>query len=118
MGITDRIGLILGKDLTLGTLMERVAAAHGSRRLVDVLGGDTTLTFADAAALVDRWAGGIAARSEAGERVVVATANGYDQFLLTLAAARAGRVPAPVNDQMSEHEVEHVVADSGAQLVI
>src|SRR4051794_22220703 len=101
MGITDRIGLVLGRDLTIGTLMERVAKAHGSRRLVEVIGTGEQLTFAEAADRVDRWAGGIAARSEPGERVVLATPNGFDQFLLTLAVARAGRVPAPVNDQMS-----------------
>jgi acyl-CoA synthetase (AMP-forming)/AMP-acid ligase II len=118
MGITDRIGLVLGRDLTIGTLMERVAKAHGNRRLVEDLSTGEQLTFSEAAVRVDRWAGGIAARSEPGERVVIATANGFDQFLLTLAAARAGRIPAPVNDQMSAHEVDHVVADSGASLVI
>jgi long-chain acyl-CoA synthetase len=67
---------------------------------------------------VDRWAGGIAERTEPGERVVIATPNGYTQFLLTVAASRAGRLPAPVNDQMSAKEVDHVVADSEASLVI
>lgn len=118
MWLTDRIALVLGRDLTLGTLMQRIAAAHGSRRLVEEAGTGRSLTFAEAADLVDRWAGGIAARTAPGERVVIATANGYDQFLLTLAAARAGRVPAPVNDQMSAREIDHVVADSGAALVL
>ena len=118
MGISDRIGLVLGRDLTLGTLMERIAVVHGDRRLVDEAATGRTLTFTEAADLVDRWAAGIAAETAPGERVVVATPNGYDQFLLVLAAARAGRVPAPVNDQMSAHEVDHVVADSQASLVI
>ncbi|MFM7064354.1 MAG: AMP-binding protein, partial [Actinomycetes bacterium] len=34
------------------------------------------------------------------------------------AVARAGRLPAPVNQQMSAAEVDHVVADSGAALVV
>ncbi|MGI8711078.1 MAG: class I adenylate-forming enzyme family protein, partial [Acidimicrobiales bacterium] len=98
-------------------LMERVAAVRGSRVLVDEAGGDV-LSARQAADRVDRWAGGIAAQTELGDRVVVATANGYDQFLLTLAAVRAGRVPAPVNNQMSASEIDHVVGDSGASLVI
>ena len=67
------------------------------------------------------WTAGPAASppaSEPGDRVVLATANGYEQFLLTLAASRAGRLPAPVNSQMSPGEIDHVVADSGATLVV
>src|SRR3954452_12337022 len=117
MGITDRVGLILAPDLTVGTLVEGVAAVRGERTMVREAGGET-LTFAKASELVDRWAGGIAERTEPGERVVIATPNGYTQFLLTVAASRAGRLPAPVNDQMSAKEVDHVVADSEASLVI
>ncbi len=117
MGITDRLALVLGRDLTLGTLLERVAGAHGNRVLVDEVGGDA-LTARQAADRVDRWAGAVAARTEPGDRVVVATANSYDQFLLTLAVARAGRLPAPVNAKMTKAEVDHVVADSEAALVI
>ena len=43
---------------------------------------------------MDRWAGAIAAGASPGDRVVVATANGYEQFLLCLAVSRAGRLPA------------------------
>ncbi|CAN5763775.1 long-chain fatty acid--CoA ligase [soil metagenome] len=118
MRLLDRIGLARGRELTLGVLMERLAAIHGDRTLVAEADGGFTATFAEAAELVDRWAGGIAAQSEPGDRVVLATANGYEQFLLVLAAARAGRVPAPVNGQMSPAEIEHVVADSGASLVV
>ena len=65
-----------------------------------------------------RWAGGIASQVEPGAVVVVATANGYEQLLLCCAAARAGALPAPVNDQMRPEEVAHVVDDSGATLVL
>ncbi|MGI8754925.1 MAG: class I adenylate-forming enzyme family protein [Acidimicrobiales bacterium] len=117
MRITDRIALARGRDLTLGTLMDLVAGVYGRRVLVDEDGG-SVLTAEQGADRVDRWAGGIAAQSQPGDRVVLATANGYDQFLLTLATARAGRVPAPVNDQMSASEVDHVVTDSAAALVV
>jgi acyl-CoA synthetase (AMP-forming)/AMP-acid ligase II len=114
----ERFGLARGKDLTLGVLMERLAAIFGDRRLVSDDDGTFTIAVDGAADLVDRWAGAVAAASKPGDPVVLATPNGYQQFLLTLAVARAGRVPAPANAQMSPSEVEHVVADSGASLVI
>jgi long-chain acyl-CoA synthetase len=118
MRITDRFELATGRGVTLGRLMELVAGIHPRRPLVTEAGGDLALTAAEAAEQVDLWAGGVAARSEVGDRVVIATPNGYEQFLLTLAVARAGRVPAPVNAQMAAAEIDHVVADSGASLVI
>ena len=114
----DRIDLARGRGLTLGTLLEKVAGVHPHRPLVSEAATGRELTTNDAAALVDRWAGAIARRTELADRVVIATPNGYDQFLLTLAVARAGRLPAPVNAQMAPAEVDHVVADSGASLVI
>jgi acyl-CoA synthetase (AMP-forming)/AMP-acid ligase II len=118
MRLFDRIDLARGRGLTLGRLMELVAGVHPKRVLVTEAGSDLHLTAAGAAELVDRWAAGVAARSEPGDRVVIATPNGYEQFLLTLAVSRAGRLPAPVNAQMAPGEIDHVVADSGASLVV
>jgi acyl-CoA synthetase (AMP-forming)/AMP-acid ligase II len=102
----------------MGTLLDDVAAVHPGRPLVSEADGDLVLTTTEAAALVDRWAGAVAARSAPGDRVVLATPNGYGQFLATLAVCRAGRLPAPVNAQMTATEVDHVVRDSGATLVV
>lgn len=118
MGLFGRIELARGRGLTLGVLMERLAAIHGDRPLVEEADDGLTVNFTEAADLVDQWAGGIAARSEPGDRVVLATPNGYEQFLLTLATARAGRLPAPVNSHMSTPEIKQVVADSSATLVV
>lgn len=114
----ERAALLLRRDLSLGTVMDRLAKVHGGRRLVTESGGGLTLTYDQAAKRVRRWAGGIAARTQPGDVVVIATANGYEQLLLCLAAARAGTLPAPVNDQMRHEEVAHVVKDSGATMVI
>ncbi|MCB1039586.1 MAG: AMP-binding protein, partial [Acidimicrobiales bacterium] len=113
-----RIDLATGRGVALGTLLERVAEVHPHRPLVHELSAGRTLTTTEAAALVDRLAAAVAAQTELGDRVVVAMPNGYDQLFVTLAASRAGRLPAPVNSQMTEAEVEHVVADSGASLVV
>lgn len=122
MWLVDRIELALGQKLTLGVLAERLADLHGNRAMVAEHreGGaeGLQLTFVEAAELVDRWAAGVAARSQPGDSVVLATPNGYEQFLLTLAVARAGRIPAPINSHMADAEIAHVVADSGAVLVV
>ena len=114
----DRATLLLRRDHTLGTLMDRLERAHGDRQLVTEADGGLSLTYAQAAKRVRRWAGGIAAQVSPGDVVVIATANGYEQLLLCFAASRAGAIPAPVNDQMRREEIDHVVRDSGATLVL
>jgi len=109
--------LAFDRGVTLGTVLERLAAAGPGRLLVDERDGPR-LTVGEAADRVDRWAAAVAARARPGEVVVVATPNGYEQVLLALAASRAGCVPAPVNDRMRDDEIAHVVADAGASLVL
>jgi long-chain acyl-CoA synthetase len=114
----ERAALLLRRDLTVGTLMDRLERVHGNRQLVVEAEGGLSLTYAQAAKRVRRWAGGIAERTSPGDVVVIATPNGYEQMLLCFAASRAGTLPAPVNDQMRREEVAHVVKDSGATLVL
>ena len=107
---------VMARDLTLGTVLERLAAVHGDRQLVEE--AVERLTYAEAADIVARWAGAIAGRIEPGDRVVIAAPNSYRFLLLCLAASRAGAIAVPVNQKMRPAEVEHVIADSGAALVI
>jgi long-chain acyl-CoA synthetase len=114
-----RAALVGGRRLVLGTVTERLATVHGDARLVEQPGrAPLRLTYDDAAALVGRWSGGIAARAAPGDRVVVAVPNGYEVLLLCLAVSRAGGVPVPVHARMRPEEIEHVVADSGAEVVL
>ncbi|HPU38430.1 MAG TPA: AMP-binding protein [Microthrixaceae bacterium] len=131
-----RADLALRHQVTLADVADRWVGLHGDRLMVTeegavarsaarggavrgrVAGSVRELTYAGAADLVARWSAAIDARSAPGEPVVIATPNGIDQFLLSLATARAGRLPAPVNPQMRPVEVDHVIADSGASLVI
>ncbi|MDZ7674323.1 MAG: class I adenylate-forming enzyme family protein [Acidimicrobiales bacterium] len=113
----QRALFLLRRDHTLGTIMERLAAIHGDRHLVTERTG-LDLTHRQAAKRVARWAGGVAAKTEPGDVVVVATPNCYEQLLLCLAVARAGAIPAPVNSAMRTDEIDHVVKDSGASLVV
>lgn len=116
-----RAGIAIRADVTLSDLMQLLAEVHENSLFVTEEfpdGSTRELTFDQAEEAVERWSVAIAARSPKGRPVVVATANGVDQFLLCLAVSRAGGLPAPVNPQMSPAEVDHVISDSGATLVI
>jgi long-chain acyl-CoA synthetase len=116
----ERASILLRKDHTLGTVLERLAKVRRDSVLVEEAASPDalTLTFGQAAKRVARWAGGVAATCPAGSVVVVAGRNSYEQLLLCLAVSRAGCIPAPVNDMMRAEEVDHVVADSGAVKVL
>lgn len=116
-----RVQLAFRRSVTLADLMAQLAEVHGESTFVtEELGPGRirTLSYLDAARMVERWSVAVAARSAPGRPVVIATPNGIDQFLLCLAVSRAGGLPAPVNPQMTEVEVDHVISDSGATLVI
>ena len=114
----DRAVLLVKRDHTLGTILERLAKVNGKRRLVEESGEGLSLTYNQASKRVNRWAGGIAKKVEPGQRVVIAGNNGYEMLLLCLAASRAGAIPVPINAQMRPDEIRHVTDDSGASLVI
>ena len=120
MQCLDRAGLALDNALTLGDLLARLAGIHRDDRLIEERHEPHSLrlTYAQAADQVERMAAVIAEAVSPGDRVVVATPNGYEQLLVSLAASRAGAVPVPVNPQMRPDEVDYVIADSGATLVV
>jgi acyl-CoA synthetase (AMP-forming)/AMP-acid ligase II len=111
-----RTRLAFDRDLTLGVVAGRLAAIHGRRTMVDEEGW--VVSFREAADLVERWSAAVEAQVEPGARVVLAVPNGYRQLLATLAVSRAGGVAVPVNAQMRPVEIEHVVDDAGATLVV
>jgi long-chain acyl-CoA synthetase len=81
--------------------------------------GDRRLTWAELDGLVDRAAAGYAARGlSAGDRVAVQLRNGVDWVVATVGAMRAGLVVVPVNTAYTEPEVGHLLADSGARLLV
>lgn len=106
----------LFRGLSLADFWERVGRIHGNRVLVRTETGGRTA--AELAGEVERWADALRPAIRVGQPVVIAMPNGYDLFLACFAVARAGGIPAPVNDQMTEVEIDHVIADAGASLVI
>lgn len=89
--------------------------APGATALVDAAG---TLSYAALDALVAQLAGAIAARVPAGERVAVWLPKSCRAVALMLAVSRAGAVLVPVNPVLRGRQVGHILADSGAALLL
>ena len=80
---------------------------------------DRTLTHAGAEADVARLAGWLrASLPEPGARVASWAAKGWLSCLMPLAAPRAGLVHVPINPLLKRAQVAHILADSGASLLI
>jgi acyl-CoA ligase (AMP-forming) (exosortase A-associated) len=78
-----------------------------------------SLSYKDLRSRVSRLAGWLAAQvPDAGARVATWAAKGELTCLMPLAAARAGLVHVPVNPLLKRAQVAHILADSGASLLI
>ncbi len=113
-----RLRLLRQPDLTLGNVMERVAEVHTDAELVRQDEPSLDLSFRQAAIRVREWSGAVRLQVGPGERIVLALPNSYELLLACFAVAHAGAVAVPVNAQMRPDEIDHVIADSGAQLVV
>ena len=95
------------------------AAARRSPEAPAVVAGDERLTWAELDAAVDRAAAGYAALGLApGDRVAVQLPNGLAWLRAALGALRAGLVVVPVNTAYTDPELEYVLGDSGAVLLV
>ena len=95
------------------------AAARRSPEAPAVVAGDQRLTWAQLDEAVDRAAAGYGALGVApGDRVAVQLPNGLAWLRAALGALRAGLVVVPVNTAYTDPELEYVLADSGAALLV
>src|SRR4051812_23194182 len=104
-----------------GTSLAELVRSAARRRpeAPAVVAGDERLSWAELDAAVDRAAAGYAERGLApGERVAVQLPNGLDWLRAALGALRAGLVVVPVNTAYTDPELEHVLGDSGAALLV
>lgn len=76
------------------------------------------LDYAGLERAVGTLAAGLRAAVDAGERVASWLPKGRTTSLLPLACARAGLVHVPVNPLLKRSQVAHILADSGARLLI
>ncbi|MBU1605468.1 MAG: AMP-binding protein, partial [Alphaproteobacteria bacterium] len=79
---------------------------------------DRTLSYAGLRERVALLAGWLASRAQAGDRVASWGAKGELTCMLPLAAARAGMVHVPINPLLKHAQAAHILADSGAVLLI
>jgi acyl-CoA synthetase (AMP-forming)/AMP-acid ligase II len=118
VGTLDRLRLATGQSLTLGELPATLVALHGERTLI--VDARTQLEYS--AQRIDElttlYAEVVCTQTKPGDAVVVALPNGVEFFLTCLAVARAGRIVVPVGASVTPDELEHVVSDSGASLVV
>jgi long-chain acyl-CoA synthetase len=104
-----------------GTSLAELVRAAARRRpeAPAVVDGDRRLSWAELDAAVDRAAAGYAAHELApGDRVAIQLPNGLDWLRAALGALRAGLVVVPVNTAYTDPELEYVLSDSGARLLV
>src|SRR4051794_39880562 len=95
------------------------AAARQRPEALAVVAGERRLSWGELDAAIDRAAAGYAGRGlAAGDRVAVQLPNGIDWLLAAVGAQRAGLVVVPVNTAYTDPELEHVLGDSGAVLLV
>ncbi len=95
------------------------AAARRRPDAPAVVAGGQRLSWAELDEAVDRAAAGFAAQGLVpGSRVAVQLPNGLDWLRATLGALRAGLTVVPVNTAYTDPELEHVLTDSSAALLI
>jgi amino acid adenylation domain-containing protein len=93
-----------------------LAGAPDAPALADRTG---TMTYAEVEARVARIAGWLAAQGLApGDRVATWLPKTREACLMPLAAPRAGLVNVPVNPLLKRAQVAHILADSGARLLL
>jgi acyl-CoA synthetase (AMP-forming)/AMP-acid ligase II len=86
---------------------------------VAVVCGDQRRTYAELDARSERIAAGLLGRGLAGgDRVAVLLANRVEYLEIYQAAARSGLTLVPVNPALTGLEIEYILADSGATLLI
>src|SRR3954469_12326952 len=106
-----------GEVRSLSALVRRAARAAGDAPAL--VAGDLRQTWAEVDERVDRAAAGFRARQLApGDRVAVQLGNGVDWVVAVTGALRAGLVVVPVNTAYTDPEVEHLLTDSGARLLV
>jgi fatty-acyl-CoA synthase len=98
-------------------MLRTAAQQHGDQPFL--LGEGDPVSFAGLDALADRCAAGLAARGIiAGDRVAVAGLNTVDWLTLFFGATRLGAAVVTLNVRYRETELEYMLGQSGARLVV
>lgn len=91
---------------------------RGADEAVALVAGGRSISYAELRAEVGAVAGGLAARIAPGDRVVVWLPKSAEAVVALLAIGRAGGVAVPANPALRPAQVAHLLADSGAALML
>ncbi len=104
-------------DRTLPKMLARQAERYGERRLVTF--GATTLTYAGARDAAAGYAGAFAAAgTKPGDRVAIMCGNRAELLLTILGCAWLGAIAVPINTASRGAQLEHILSNCGAQLLV
>lgn len=92
--------------------------ARGDRGATALVDRDRRLGYAELDVLVTRVAAALAARVAPGARIAVWLPKSLECVVALFAIARAGAVSVPVNPVLHAQQVQHILADSGASLLL
>src|SRR3954454_10579569 len=103
--------------ISLAEPLDHARACFGDR--VAVIDGARRLSYRDLADRCARLAGGLASFGfEHGDRVALLAANGHRYLEAFFAVPAAGLVLVPLNTRLAHPELAHIVAHSGARVLI
>ena len=103
----------------IGANLRSVATKLPSRDAVVELATDRLLTYAELDAGVDRLARALLARQiDRGDRVGIWAPNCLEWMLVQYATARIGAILVNINPAYRTHELEYVLRQSGARLLV
>jgi len=104
-------------ERTLPAMLTRQAERHGDKTLVTA--GDTRWSYAEAATVAARMAGTLnAAEIKAGDRVAIICSNRIEFLALLLGCGWLGAVAVPINVASRGAQLQHILSNSGARLLV
>jgi crotonobetaine/carnitine-CoA ligase len=102
---------------TLPAMLTRQAERHGDKPLASA--GDASWTFAQTAGAAARMAGALrAAGIAAGDRVAIICANRIELIGLLVGCGWLGAVAVPINVASRGPQLQHILTNSGARLLV
>ncbi len=109
--------LFAPQDRTLPVMLRRQAERFGDRPLASA--GATTLTFAQAVDMASRSAGTLRAFGvQSSDRVALICSNRIEFLQVFLGCAWLGAIAVPINTASRGPQLQHILANSGARLLI
>ncbi len=111
------LNTLLSADATLYQALSKSVAQHPNHKALTY--GTETLTFAQVSARIERLARGLRALGvKPGDRVAFLLPSCLDAPIAFFAPAALGAVVIPINPVCRQKELEHILADSEASVVI